>query len=80
MDLGQGSCLEGPACFVCFKARSFCYTSSPLFSPSSSFSLSLSCGFRLDWVFADCDFLRRKTDIKNDFADCNFLRCGERLY
>ena len=38
MDLGQGSRLEGAACFECFKARSLCYASPPLFSPSPSFS------------------------------------------
>ena len=58
MDLGQGSRLEGVACFECFKARSFCYTSPHLFSPSPYFSLSLSCGFRLDWLLADRDLLR----------------------
>ena len=58
MDLGQGSRLEGAACFEFFKARSFCYISHPLFSRSPTFYFSLSCGFCLDWVFANCNFLR----------------------
>ena len=86
MELDWGTYSEGAVCFrgKTFKSRFLHYSRPPLFSPyppfslspllslslSPSLSLSLSCGFCLDWVLAD---------VKNDFTDCNFLRCGERL-
>ena len=57
---GGGGALRGNI----FKSRFLHYSFPPLFSPSPSFSLSLSCGFCLDWVVADHDL----------------LRCRERLY
>ena len=51
---GGGGALRGNIFESCFLYYSF----PPLFSPSLSFSLSLSYGFFLDWVLADRNLLR----------------------
>ena len=72
MELDRGTYSEGAVRSEgIFLIPTSHYTSSPLFSPYPSFSLSpspslsISCGFCLDWVL---------TDVKNDFADCNLMR------
>ena len=50
---GGGGMLRGNI----FKSRFLHYSSPPLFSLYLSFSLSLSCGFCLDWVLTDRDLM-----------------------
>ena len=60
MELDQGTYSEGVACLegIFLSLASSIIPFPPLFSPSPSFSLSLSYGFCLDWVLADRDLLR----------------------